>query len=73
MTFIEKIVTFSMLTHRNVLGMLCGSAFSTAPLNKDDVHLSYLPLAHVMERALYIIVSMEGGKIGIACGDITKL
>jgi long-chain acyl-CoA synthetase len=39
----------------------------------DDVHLSYLPLAHVFERLMYVLSIGYQMKIGIYSGDITQL
>ena len=40
---------------------------------KDTVHLSYLPLAHVFERAAVAITSMVGGSIGFISGNVSHL
>jgi len=42
-------------------------------LNKDDVHLSYLPLAHVFEKVVIFTLFYFGACIGFSCGDILKL
>ncbi|GLE02609.1 hypothetical protein PINS_up011450 [Pythium insidiosum] len=62
----------AMLTHANVI-----SAAQTAnvhvELTKDDVHLSYLPLAHVFERAVHAALLGQGGAIGFFQGEVIKL
>lgn len=40
---------------------------------RDDVHISYLPLAHVLERALFSVMTGSGAKIGFYQGDTLKL
>jgi long-chain acyl-CoA synthetase len=42
-------------------------------MNKDDVHLSYLPLPHLFERAVYISLFYNGGKLFFLAGDISTL
>lgn len=42
-------------------------------ITKDDVHLSYLPLPHVMERAVLVCFWAFGAKICFYGGDILKL
>lgn len=39
----------------------------------NDVHLSYLPLAHVFERIIMSLVVNVGAKIGFYQGDTLKL
>eukprot|EP01080_Neovahlkampfia_damariscottae_P001659 gene1659-429_t len=39
----------------------------------EDVHISYLPMAHVMERILQTVMFHHAGKIGFFRGDPTKL
>jgi long-chain acyl-CoA synthetase len=41
--------------------------------NKDDSHLSYLPLAHMYERIGQQCLTMEGAKIGFFRGDVKLL
>ncbi|GFO39453.1 long-chain-fatty-acid--coa ligase 1 [Plakobranchus ocellatus] len=42
-------------------------------LSKDDIHLSYLPLAHNFERCVTIVLLMSGARIGFFSGDIKLL
>jgi long-subunit acyl-CoA synthetase (AMP-forming) len=39
--------------------------YTTIKLCPDDVHISYLPLPHVMERLSITIVVSTGGSIGL--------
>ncbi len=53
-----------MLSHRNLVSDFCAmlaADFSFAP---GDYHLSYLPLAHVFERALQAGFYYSGAAIG---------
>lgn len=42
-------------------------------INKDDTHISYLPLAHVMERILFYTMIWYGAWVGMYGGDILKI
>nr|KAG5688584.1 hypothetical protein BaRGS_002799 [Batillaria attramentaria] len=42
-------------------------------LEPSDTHLSYLPLAHMFERGMHIMLYMHGAQIGYFSGDIRKL
>ncbi|GFT91409.1 long-chain-fatty-acid--CoA ligase 5 [Nephila pilipes] len=41
--------------------------------NKEDTSLSYLPLAHIFEQAVQVLMLLGGGSIGFFSGDITQL
>jgi long-chain acyl-CoA synthetase len=62
-----------MLSHIN---LICpGTALRKIKLDiyREDIHLSYLPLAHVLERIVVVTVTGKSGKIGFFQGDILKL
>nr|KAF6303397.1 acyl-CoA synthetase long chain family member 5 [Myotis myotis] len=65
-----------MLTHQNVVSN--ASAFlrcveeSFAP-TPEDVSISYLPLAHMFERVVQIVVYSCGARVGFFQGDIRLL
>jgi long-chain acyl-CoA synthetase len=62
-----------MLSHIN---LICpGTALIKIKLDifREDVHLSYLPLAHVLERIVVVTLTGRGAKIGFFQGDILKL
>lgn len=42
-------------------------------IDKDDVHLSYLPLPHLYERSIYLVMLLNGANIYFYSGDIMKL
>ncbi|GLE02611.1 hypothetical protein PINS_up011452 [Pythium insidiosum] len=62
----------AMLTHANMISAAL-AANTYSKLNKDDVHLSYLPLAHVLERTVQNIVIGEGGSVGFFQGEVSQL
>ncbi|KAJ0400297.1 hypothetical protein ATCC90586_004254 [Pythium insidiosum] len=62
----------ALLTHANMVSAAL-AANTYSKLNKDDVHLSYLPLAHVLERTVQNIVIGEGGSVGFFQGEVSKL
>eukprot|EP00823_Brevimastigomonas_motovehiculus_P002776 TRINITY_DN1658_c0_g3_i1.p1 TRINITY_DN1658_c0_g3~~TRINITY_DN1658_c0_g3_i1.p1 ORF type:complete len:759 (+),score=202.46 TRINITY_DN1658_c0_g3_i1:167-2443(+) len=64
-----------VLTHANFVGMLAGMIsvvrhFATPII---ECIMSYLPLAHVIERALEMYFIYEGGAVGFFSGDAKKL
>ncbi|KAL7747139.1 medium-chain fatty acid-CoA ligase faa2 [Sorochytrium milnesiophthora] len=67
-----------MITHANLLtevySVLTLSMDNKFPqLSQDDVHISYLPLAHVFERVVQQFLIYVGGSIGFYQGDTLKL
>jgi long-chain acyl-CoA synthetase len=66
----------AMLTHRNFIAALAGveaGSDDTVKFTSDDVHLSYLPLAHIYDRLACSYMLAVGGSIGFYSGDITKI
>ncbi|XP_029297555.1 long-chain-fatty-acid--CoA ligase 1-like isoform X2 [Cottoperca gobio] len=66
----------AMLTHRNVVSNC--SAFikmteSNAQTTSEDVLLSFLPLAHMLERVVEGVMIVHGARIGYFQGDIRLL
>uniref|UniRef100_A0A3Q2XEW8 Long-chain-fatty-acid--CoA ligase n=1 Tax=Hippocampus comes TaxID=109280 RepID=A0A3Q2XEW8_HIPCM len=66
----------AMLSHRNIVSNC--SAFlkitqATCPLGPRDVHISFLPLAHMFERVVQGVMMVQGAKIGYFQGDIRLL
>jgi long-chain acyl-CoA synthetase len=53
-----------MITHRNMVASLSALPFTNSGIREGDVHLSYLPLAHIMEFAFVTFSIHEGGTIG---------
>jgi long-chain acyl-CoA synthetase len=63
-----------MLTGRNFAayaGVL--KTFPTLNLTQNDVHLSYLPLAHVLENICVIAMFVYGGQIVPYSGDVRNI
>ncbi|WAH35853.1 AMP-dependent synthetase/ligase [Alicyclobacillus dauci] len=55
-----------MLTHRNILANLDGIR-TRLEIRSDDIHLSYLPLSHILERTCgQFIVLLSGGSVNYA-------
>uniref|UniRef100_A0A3P9JHW2 Long-chain-fatty-acid--CoA ligase n=1 Tax=Oryzias latipes TaxID=8090 RepID=A0A3P9JHW2_ORYLA len=66
----------AMLSHGNIMSNC--SAFVkltevSCPINHTDVHISYLPLAHMFERVVQGCMLLHGGRIGFFQGDIRRL
>ena len=62
-----------ILTHRNVLSMFSAAMMIGIDIKPDDVHISYLPLAHILERAVESALLCRGAAIGFFQGEIPKL
>jgi len=62
-----------MLTHGNLLSVMAAVKASDIKLHESDVHLSYLPLAHIFEKVIFLNLAYVGAKIGFSCGDTLKL
>ncbi|XP_069795944.1 long-chain-fatty-acid--CoA ligase 1a isoform X3 [Narcine bancroftii] len=66
----------AILTHANIVSNL--SAFVKVTEGRwvgspTDIHISYLPLAHMFERLVQVVVLCHGGRIGFFQGDIRLL
>lgn len=53
-----------LITHRNFISALSGCLYTGIRGRKSDIYLSYLPLAHVLERIMNLAILAEGGRIG---------
>ncbi|TMW67687.1 hypothetical protein Poli38472_011307 [Pythium oligandrum] len=62
----------AMLSHGNMVSAVAAT-YALHPMTPEDVHLSYLPLAHVLERAVQSVVLGGGGSVGFYQGEIPKL
>ncbi|KAL1497488.1 hypothetical protein ABEB36_008444 [Hypothenemus hampei] len=64
-----------MLTHENVVASMSAVVlqFGDHRLRSDDVMLSFLPLAHMMERCCESAMYMQGGSVGFFLGDVRRL
>ncbi|KAA0150037.1 hypothetical protein FNF29_05478 [Cafeteria roenbergensis] len=63
----------AMLTHGNFAAALAGAQSSGVDLSNSDLHLSYLPLAHVFERIVDAMLIHRGAAIGFFSGDVSLL
>eukprot|EP01027_Heterolobosea_sp_BB2_P006323 GEZU01009573.1.p1 GENE.GEZU01009573.1~~GEZU01009573.1.p1 ORF type:complete len:873 (-),score=348.59 GEZU01009573.1:206-2824(-) len=61
------------LTHANVTATIAGVVGSLFELTSNDVLISYLPLAHILQRAVESALFGFGIAIGYWQGDIAKL
>lgn len=59
-----------MVTHNSLIVSLDSTDKSVIQFLPDEVYLSYLPLAHMMERISTNGIMCHGGKIGMFGGDI---
>lgn len=66
----------AMLTHGNIVSN-CSAFIRTTevscPMRASDVHISYLPLAHMFERVVQGVMIAHGARIGFFQGDIRLL
>jgi len=67
----------AILTHQNVISAVgcyeVSDAFGLKVIQTGDVHLSYLPIAHIFERIWIQMVLARGVAIGFSQGDTAKL
>jgi len=61
-----------MLTHGNLVSA-AGAALRAVPTKEDDVHISYLPMAHIYERLCGFSGLLAGGSAGFYSGDVKQL
>ncbi|GAB2218726.1 hypothetical protein Drorol1_Dr00001955 [Drosera rotundifolia] len=61
-----------VLTHGNFIASVAGSSY-TAKFYPSDVYISYLPLAHIYERANQVMSVYSGAAVGFYQGDNLKL
>uniref|UniRef100_A0A4W6G4C4 Long-chain-fatty-acid--CoA ligase n=1 Tax=Lates calcarifer TaxID=8187 RepID=A0A4W6G4C4_LATCA len=68
----------AMLTHGNIVSN-CSAFIKMTERNSEwtpgthDVHISYLPLAHMFERVVQGVMLVHGARIGFFQGDIRRL
>ncbi|XP_071313141.1 long-chain-fatty-acid--CoA ligase 1-like [Trachinotus anak] len=66
----------AMLTHGNIVSNCSAFIKMTelcCPFSPSDVHISFLPLAHMFERVVQGVMIVHGARIGFFQGDIRKL
>jgi len=63
-----------MLTHANIVSSItCFVKTTSVKITEHDYYLSYLPLAHVMERSVIVGLTYFGVHVGIFNGNNLKL
>ncbi|XP_067120704.1 long-chain-fatty-acid--CoA ligase 5-like isoform X1 [Centruroides vittatus] len=64
-----------MLTHGNIIANVSSvmSQLGNIAPTKNDVMISFLPLAHMLERCCQVALYMTGGSVGFYQGDIKIL
>ena len=64
----------AMLSHANVIAAIA-AVYEKIDVGtpNTDVHLSYLPMAHVLERMFLCFLVSTGASIGFYSGDVQKL
>ena len=64
-----------ILTHSNIVAAECAAYFHepTFQPSENDVHLSYLPLAHIFERVVQAGMFAFGGAVGFYQGSVSKM
>ncbi|XP_003390218.1 PREDICTED: long-chain-fatty-acid--CoA ligase 5-like [Amphimedon queenslandica] len=65
-----------ILTHGNVVANVSGilkQIEESVVIGPTDVHISYLPMAHMMERCVQATMFMCGAQIGLYQGDVKTL
>ncbi|XP_046631194.1 long-chain-fatty-acid--CoA ligase 1-like isoform X2 [Daphnia pulicaria] len=64
-----------MLTHENVIADASAILLHMGDEkpNKTDVMISFLPLAHMLERISHLVLYIGGGSIGFFGGDVRNL
>ncbi|KAI8930189.1 hypothetical protein BC831DRAFT_433354 [Entophlyctis helioformis] len=67
-----------ILSHKNILSFKAGVDLHKQTKNvydfdHNDVHISYLPLAHIFERTIQAALVNVGGQVGFYQGDTLKL
>lgn len=57
-----------LITHTNLVSAVAGVLQAVMPISSDDVFLSYLPLAHILERASEAAMFSSGASVGFYQG-----
>lgn len=63
----------AMLTHLNMLSSATAAKYAGFDVNRDDCYISYLPMAHVLEKVLFVMSVVVGSQVGFYAGDVLKL
>jgi len=63
----------AMIPHRGLLSDVSALKITDADIKETDVHLSYLPLAHVMERVFFTACMLKNVAVGFFSGNAQKV
>ena len=63
----------AILSHRNIVSVVAGTRLAGLAMSTGDVHLSYLPLAHMFERIVQCALWFGGAAVGFFRGDTQLL
>ena len=63
----------AIITHGNMVADAGNAVFSGLNISAADIHLSYLPMAHVFEQLVACALSMVGAAVGFYQGDTLKI
>lgn len=63
----------AMLTHKNLMSTVAATNACQINIDENDTLISYLPLAHSFEKAVFVASISEGSSIGYYSGDPLKL
>jgi long-chain acyl-CoA synthetase len=63
----------AMITHSNIISTIAGVSSESFSFNSSDIHLSYLPLAHMMERIFIYTLINSCSSVGFFSGDTSKI
>lgn len=61
------------LTHGNLASAVGGALTSVVDLKTSDVHISFLPLAHIFETIIQVALIIRGAAIGFFGGNVKLL
>jgi len=64
-----------IVTNQMLIGTITGCMMNTELklFTSKDVHLSYLPLAHIFEQFIVLLALNARGRVGFFAGDLTQL
>ena len=63
----------AMLSHGNMLSSATAAKHAGFNVTREDCYISYLPMAHVLEKVLFVMSVVVGSQVGFYGGNILKL
>ena len=63
----------AMLSNRNLLSMMGGGEVRISMITSNSVYLSYLPLAHIFEKVMFLFMVYQRATYNIYNGDVLKI